>query len=215
MSYQAVIVDFRNTADHDADKAMAMLDDAELERIDWYRLPEQRLGMAVARCALRYALDQAGFITDTPFSVAKDPDGKPVHPSCHISLSHCDGIAAAAVGTGGPVGIDVELPREVSLDDFHSVLTPREWDYIHQGKPGLFFHLWTRKEAILKCMGTGFLISPETVEVLANPVSTPHGPMFWQTLPESGDATVSVACTRHDPKWAVGHFGLRELLELF
>ena len=81
----------------------------------------------------------------------------PVHPELHVSLSHCRTAVAAAVSMDGPVGIDVEGRRRVDRRLMERVCTADELTAIDRsGDPvTAFLQLWTRKEAALKCRGTG------------------------------------------------------------
>lgn len=81
----------------------------------------------------------------------------PEQPQLHISLSHCRSAVAVAVGKQSAVGIDIECRRRVSDSLMQRVCTPTELDAIHASDdPTMeFLRLWTRKEAVLKCRGTG------------------------------------------------------------
>ena len=78
------------------------------------------------------------------------PGGKPYLPGerC-FSLSHSAEKAVIAL-SDVPVGADIQHTSPVSAALRRRVLTPRE---ILDGED--FFRCWTRKEAALKCLGTG------------------------------------------------------------
>lgn len=81
----------------------------------------------------------------------------PEHPDLYISISHCRTAVAVAVSDSGPVGIDIECRRRIGDGLVHRVCTPAECDAVdHSNDPTMtFLRLWTRKEAVLKCRGTG------------------------------------------------------------
>lgn len=95
--------------------------------------------------------------------------GLPVWPrNPRISRSGTAGLAAAAICESGSLGIDVERidPRVVDTSLLEVVLHPDE--RVHM--PGTdmeyhFFSLWTRKEAVLKALGTGLRIAPTSIAV--------------------------------------------------
>ncbi|MGW5276508.1 4'-phosphopantetheinyl transferase family protein [Streptomyces sp. NPDC004044] len=82
--------------------------------------------------------------------------GRPLladRPDVHLSLSHTDGVVAAAAGHV-PVGIDVErLARGGrSTEVMHSVLTAAELALVtaHADPDHAFLRQWVRKEALIK-----------------------------------------------------------------
>lgn len=81
----------------------------------------------------------------------------PDHPSLSVSISHCRRAVAVAVCHSGPVGIDIESRRRVGEALLQRVCSPDELDAIRlSDDPSMcFLRLWTRKEAVLKCRGTG------------------------------------------------------------
>jgi 4'-phosphopantetheinyl transferase len=81
-----------------------------------------------------------------------------------ISLTHSGGIAACAVTSAGPVGVDVEaVDRKANpLDIAERFFAPGELAAL-QLEPAercrrRFFLLWTLKEAVLKVLGTGLTV---------------------------------------------------------
>lgn len=81
----------------------------------------------------------------------------PAYPSLHISISHCRNAVAVAVSDKGPVGIDIECRRRIGDGLAGRVCSPDEQQVIRSSAdPTMeFLHLWTRKEAVLKCRRTG------------------------------------------------------------
>lgn len=80
----------------------------------------------------------------------------PGHAGIHISLAHCEGLAACAVADT-PVGIDAERLRPHSPFAARHAMGNEELDAIRNARdPDLeFFRRWTLKESCLKAMGTG------------------------------------------------------------
>ena len=92
--------------------------------------------------------------------VEHDAEGAPYRPDCpgkHISISHCSAAVAVAVSDSAAVGIDVEARRRMSPGLVQRVCTAGEQELIRTSDdPEMaFLALWTRKEAVLKCRGTG------------------------------------------------------------
>lgn len=86
-------------------------------------------------------------------------DGRP--QPLHISVTHGGGMAGAAVCDHGPIGIDVEHvdTRRNLLAIARRFFAPEEHQALQACTPDerlLRFHQWwTRKEAVLKAVGTG------------------------------------------------------------
>ncbi|MBS0196382.1 MAG: 4'-phosphopantetheinyl transferase superfamily protein [Planctomycetes bacterium] len=85
-----------------------------------------------------------------------------------VSRSGTAGLGAAAVAERGSVGVDVERIDAGVVDEslLDVVLHPAEAatmprDHVEQR----FFSLWTRKEAVLKALGTGLWVSPRSIAV--------------------------------------------------
>lgn len=93
-------------------------------------------------------------------TVEHDADGAPClpdNPDLHISLSHCRTAVAVAACSNKKVGIDIESRRKVSSSLMERVCTPAELESVHRSDDPVmeFLRLWTCKEAVLKCRGTG------------------------------------------------------------
>ncbi|MDN3259828.1 4'-phosphopantetheinyl transferase superfamily protein [Streptomyces sp. CSDS2] len=96
--------------------------------------------------------------------LGRDPRGRPVLPDApgtHISLAHTTGCCAVALSTAGPVGVDIERVRPVSLPDglARRVLGPAELDEWSRvpapDRTRWLLRRWTWKEALLKAEGSG------------------------------------------------------------
>lgn len=100
--------------------------------------------------------------------------GRPLladRPDVHLSLSHTDGVVAAAAGHV-PVGIDVErLKRGRSREVMHRVLTAAELALVtaHADPDHAFLRQWVRKEALIK-IGRTDLDSLDALDLSALPL---------------------------------------------
>lgn len=88
------------------------------------------------------------------------------YPRLHFSQSHCKKVVAIAIDQDGPIGIDVECRRKVGENLIQRVCNKEEQHLIgRSADPELeFLRLWTRKEAYVKCLGTGIQDSLQEVE---------------------------------------------------
>ena len=81
-----------------------------------------------------------------------------VHESLHMNLSHCKGLAVAAIGKM-PLGVDAEPPREIAEKMMRTVCMPAEFRWLGEQpaeqRAFCFSRLWTLKEAYTKYTGEG------------------------------------------------------------
>ncbi len=113
-------------------------------------------------------------ITEPPLFEYGD-NGKPFlvgHPGIHFNLSHCPQAAICALSSH-PIGIDVESIRSYKESVARYTMNDEEMRQITTSpRPDIaFIRLWTKKEALLKLVGTG--IRKDMKEVLSND-STVH-----------------------------------------
>jgi len=89
----------------------------------------------------------------------------------HFSASQSDAFAAFAFSRIGRIGVDIEKMRDIPdmIEIVERHFTPREKHAIFCGqenlRSGLFYKLWTRKEAVLKAQGEGLLRPLDCVDV--------------------------------------------------
>ncbi len=155
----------RVASDFPFDGVRARLDSTEREQAGLFRFVEERNTFAAAHALLRYQLDRlAG--GHHAWRFRQLASGKPAVdqglPQLPFSLSHSRGMAAVAVSSGLPVGVDVEamvaLTGDRGLGEL--VLAPAERAAlaaaIDEGEwRDRFFSFWTLKEAVIKATGQG------------------------------------------------------------
>ena len=114
------------------------------------------------------------------------PNGKPLLPGRReFSISHSGTLAVIALADV-PVGADIQQVRPVPDAVPRRVLSPEEREN------GDFFALWTRKEAVLKCLGTGLDRDLRSLEVLADMIVLDGAALFLHTE-RYKDCTISAA----------------------
>ncbi|QKW19430.1 4'-phosphopantetheinyl transferase superfamily protein [Kitasatospora sp. NA04385] len=148
-------------AQPDADERL--LTGFERDRLERFRRPADRDDYLAAHLLVRYCA--AAHLGTDPAAIAFGQQcpgcGSTVHgrphltdrPGTHLSLSHTNGVIAAAAAPV-PVGVDVEHLGARSNDPatLQHVLTPAEAALVH-GHPdptAAFLRLWVRKEALIK-----------------------------------------------------------------
>ena len=96
------------------------------------------------------------YLGDGPFAYGEF--GKPYLPGgLPFSLSHGGNLVVLAVGEAGTeLGVDVEKTDRPWREAVARRLFTKEEQGWLNGSGERFFWLWTRKEAVLKCRGSGF-----------------------------------------------------------
>lgn len=136
----------------------------------------------ISRIVLREACGLLYGIAPRHIRFAYNEHGKPhldrpagispvIEGACHFNLSHTGHLIAFGASMAGPLGIDIERVAarpglaQIARRFFH----PQEFAYATAlGQPVCeqrFFEVWTRKEALLKAMGTGLATDLRRVAV--------------------------------------------------
>jgi 4'-phosphopantetheinyl transferase len=158
---------------------VALLSTRERARAGRLKRPDERRRSLQAHCAVRRVLAlqlgvDPGYLEFDTTDTGKPFLAKPAQ-ALQFNLSHSDRHGLIAVAEDRSVGVDIEMTRPMSdlLEVAVGVATAREIDLLRQLPAGemhsSFFDLWTRKEALLKAIGRGFLLDPRQVEVGIGP----------------------------------------------
>ena len=153
----------------DLEEALTLLPLQRYEQVMRFRSErDRRLSVAVYRLLCRGLREEYGI--EEPPTFEYGAHGKPSlvgHPDIHFNMSHCR-QAAICVLAPHPVGVDVERFRRYDERLVSFTMNEEECVKIRQSeRPDVeFIKWWTRKEALLKCRGTG--ISHEMRDVLTD-----------------------------------------------
>lgn len=128
----------------------------------------------VTRAVLRQILARYTGQSPAGLIFESSPSSKPALQgagSPHFSVSHCSDLALLAFARFR-IGIDVEQVRPGNFwqEMIGQYLSPQEHAYLEalpaRSRTSALFRVWTRKEAVLKAVGTGLLYPPHQVNVL-------------------------------------------------
>lgn len=119
-----------------------------------------------ARCLGAGLLLRTAFGAEKAAQIVTDPLGKPYLPGGpYFNLSH-SGDKVVLLVADRPSGVDIEEIAPWSEAVARKVYTPKEQAWLKkQAGDGAFYRLWTAKEAIMKALGLGFRLPPESFEV--------------------------------------------------
>lgn len=150
----------------------------EKSRADRFLNPAHGDAFRIAHGRLRHILGRRLGIAPNAVAFDTGPHGKPslagAHNSLSFNLTHSGALAALAVTEGLDLGVDIEEIREVKEDIAERYFSEDEVRQIRT-LPGdrqndAFFRCWTRKEAIVKALGSGLTMPLDkfTVDILAD-----------------------------------------------
>lgn len=139
-----------------------LLTQARLDRMLRYMQRSDQARCLVAGLMLRKALgaERASCIATTAL-------GKPyLAEGPYFSLSH-SGDKVVLLTDDHDAGADIEQIAPYSEAVAHRVFTSREQTWLqNQHNDEAFYKLWTGKESIMKALGLGFQLPPESFEIL-------------------------------------------------
>ncbi len=157
--------------------AVACITPKERLRAGRFRFPGDALHWTACRANLRIILGKLIQVPPNEVPLVLSKQGKPTlappFDAIHFNLSHCADLALVAVGSDGPVGIDLEkAERAMDLLECESTFChPLEIQQLPDETSLRARHLlgiWTAKEAVLKALGTGLSHPPEIVRIVFN-----------------------------------------------
>jgi len=116
---------------------------------------QSALSFIGGRLLLKNALTQKGLSSSLLEKIRYSEHGKPSFEGHHFSLSHSNWYVVLVFGTAFPVGIDIEMKKNIDLKLFEYLFTTEEWNTIVTAKNSMdrFYWFWVRKEALLKAVG--------------------------------------------------------------
>lgn len=79
---------------------------------------------------------------------------KPISDKCEFNISHSKGVVVFIMDNT-PIGIDIEKIREVDTNLVDHISNDKEKEYITNKEK--FYEIWTNKESLVKCIGTGIV----------------------------------------------------------
>lgn len=140
------------------------------------------------------AMEDAGH-TDAIGKLERTSYGRPfIAGAPDFNISHSGIHVACAIATHGKVGVDIEAPSDIMLDDFRKFIRGEEWDAIQcaDDKMKCFFDLWTAKESVIKADGRGLSL-PLTSIVISNDKAAADNVEYYLTRLSFDGAPACVA----------------------
>ena len=150
----------------------------EISIANKFKFEKDKLRYIIARSFLRKILSNILGINPIDIIISTNKFGKPVldlktYSNIKFNLSHSGEIIIYAVSLSNEVGIDIEILDSTinHLEIAKNYFSSKETLFLENSKNQFemterFFRVWTRKEALLKAVGTGLLPELKQIDVL-------------------------------------------------
>ena len=193
----------------------------ERTRAGKFRFERDRSRFVAGRARMRSILAHYLGAEAGRLRFAYEANGKPglagaeAATGLHFNLSASDGVGVLAVQLEEEVGVDVERVRPVpdATGVAGRIFAPEEIAALRAVPPdaieAAFFSLWTRKEAAVKCLGSGLSFPTRSFAVATGPseaaerifLETPGGPQsLWvRSLADPCEGYVAALASAADP----------------
>ncbi|HMN78584.1 MAG TPA: 4'-phosphopantetheinyl transferase superfamily protein [Burkholderiaceae bacterium] len=191
---------------------LACLDKAERQRLEAFVHDRERRRFAVTRAALRHLLARRLGCAPAAVDLRIGAHGKPrlADESHHLAfnVTHSEDTALIAIGWVGMIGVDLERVRPIDDAVFEGIFDPGELTETAALPPerrrAALLTGWTRKEAVLKALGTGLIDDPSVVRAgLAHVAGVVDisgvsgaGPIYVEPVPTAPGWLASIAADR-------------------
>ena len=151
-----------------------------------YKFKKDRMRYTLTRFFLRKILSNFIGINPLDIIISTNRFGKPVidhkkYSNIKFNLSHSGEIIIYAVSLSNDVGIDIEILDSTinHLEIAKNYFSSKETLFLKNSKNQFeiiskFFRIWTRKEALLKAVGTGLLLDLKQIDVLQDVIKLDH-----------------------------------------
>ena len=93
--------------------------------------------------------------------------GKPISNHVYFNISHSHGLVGLVINDQYDIGLDIEKMRDIDDSLKKHICSDEEYQYSEDNIS--FLQIWTNKESLLKCLGTG--INKRLKEVIGLPIN--------------------------------------------
>lgn len=157
------IIDIREVSEAELMETFDNMNEKRKERCLRYKYDDDKRRMLAGEYLAKSLAKEFFGASEEDISLINLESGQPEISSkgrkLYVSISHSGCFAAAAVSLA-PVGIDIEVIRDVPEGVVRKAFSAEEADFVRSAeseeeKKQRFLRIWTAKEAYLKLKGTG------------------------------------------------------------
>lgn len=175
-----------------------LMDNNIIRKVERFRKIEDKTRFITGRLLLKYALKREKlklWLSDLKYSKTQKPY---FNSDFSFNISHSDKIVTLTYGFNQNLGCDIEHLNKNKINiNLDSVFCKEEQDCITHSKNKLktFYNLWTRKEALLKAEGSGFLRNPACCSAIEDCVYLENVKYYLKSIDFAIDYSLAVAST--------------------
>ncbi len=130
------------------------------QKILAYRVVPDRLRAFSSQILQRYYLAELSNVSLSDLVINYNQNNKPylaISNDFKFNISHCGHRVVMATSIKYDIGVDIEVINpNIDIEGMGKIVfSPSENKLIHKS-PDNFFRLWTKKESLIKALGTGF-----------------------------------------------------------
>ncbi|MFA6481683.1 MAG: 4'-phosphopantetheinyl transferase superfamily protein [Bacteroidales bacterium] len=188
--------------DHFIDTCNTFLPEWRRDQMMGFRFPADRKLCASGYLMLVYALKNEDLFHELPV-FGFNPFGKPClinYPGIHFNLSHCPDTVVCALSSS-EIGIDVESVSEYDDELALAICSGQEYRRLtafteKEVRARELTRLWTRKESVVKWLGTGLTSDPKEIAQEDYQDTSAHGYQISSYYNSAGRFSLSVCQTK-------------------
>ena len=116
---------------------------------------------------------------------------KPISNNIFFNISHSKGVVVLVTSKTREVGVDIEHIRETNVDLINFISSEEEKEFIRNEID--FYSIWTNKESLVKCLGTGLKTNVKTIPALPlDGVKTFKDELYRSKVIKENDSIISL-----------------------
>ncbi len=171
---QTLLINTSNLLWKDVEMYLHLLNASEAKQIISIRHEKSRIASLMGRLILLYYLKKNKILIGSKItSISYTECGKPYlsEQKLNFSISHSNNYVGCTFSLNSNIGLDIEYMNDIDICEYKSVFGKDEYSYLMSNQSlYAFYLLWTRKESFLKAIGAGFLLQPQNINTLENPI---------------------------------------------
>lgn len=161
--------------------SFANLNEEEIKSLEKFRVLEMKKEQLIS---LYFKKEFIGEYQQNEF-------GKPISNHMFFNISHSKGVAVLAIAKNHDIGVDIEVVKPKEEDVIKYISNEEEYNFIKTEFD--FLAVWTNKESLVKCLGTGIKSNIKGIPALPlNGVKTYNGETYYSKNFKYNDAIISI-----------------------